>query len=251
MRARKGHVYLVGAGPGDPDLITLKASRILKKAKIVVYDHLISNDLLKLIPKKAEKIFVGKQTGWHSIPQNEINKILIDRARAGIDIVRLKGGDPFLFGRGGEEAQALRKAGINFTIVSGVTSAIAVPTYAGIPLTHRAYASSVAIVTGHECITKTQSIDWKKLATAVDTIVILMGTRRIKEIANELIKGGRAKQTDVAMIEWGTTKKQRTITGTLANIASKASSHNLNPPTVIVIGNVVRFRRTLDWFKKD
>ena len=250
MRARKGHVYLVGAGPGDPDLITVKASRILRNAKIVVYDHLISNALLKLIPKRAEKIFVGKHSGWHILAQDEINKILIEKANIGNDIVRLKGGDPFLFGRGGEEAQALRRAGIKFTIVSGVTSAIAVPSYAGIPLTHRDYASSVAIITGHECISKRRSINWKKLATTVDTIVVLMGTMRIKQITQELIKGGRARDTEVAVIEWGTTAKQRTITGTLSNIARKTTLHHMNPPTIIIIGDVVKLRQTLNWFRK-
>jgi uroporphyrinogen III methyltransferase/synthase len=248
----KPHVYLVGAGPGDPDLLTVKASRILGKADVVVYDRLVANDLLKLVPEKAEKIFVGKETGWHNITQDEINEILVDKARAGKDVVRLKGGDPFLFSRGGEEAQELRKAGLQFTIVPGVPSPIAVPAYAGIPLTHRQYASSVVFVTGHEASSKRRKrVDWKKLATTVDTIVILMGTKKLKEIAELLIQGGRPRSTNVAIIEWGTTKNQRTITGTLGNIARKAARHKISPPAIIVIGNVVKLRRTLHWFKKE
>ncbi len=249
MRRRKGHVYLVGAGPGDPDLVTVKASKILAKAEVVVYDRLVAGALLNLVPKTAEKIFVGKETGWHNITQGRINKILIAAARSGRDVVRLKGGDPFLFSRGGEEAQALRRAGIGFTIVPGVPSPVAVPAYAGIPLTHRKYASSVVFVTGHEASSKKYDrVNWKKLATAVDTIVILMGTKRIREIAEKLIKGGCPRSCSAAMIERGTTKHQRTIIGTLGNIAGKAASHKITPPAIIVIGDVVKLRRRLHWF---
>jgi uroporphyrin-III C-methyltransferase len=252
MRTCKGHVYLVGAGPGDPDLITVKASKILRNAKVVMYDRLVSSTILKLVPRNAEKIFVGKEAGWHKIPQSEINRILVEKARAGKDVVRLKGGDPFLFSRGGEETQELRKAGIEFTVVPGVSSALSVPAYAGIPLTHRKFASSVAFVTGHEDTNKKhRRVDWKKIATTVDTIVILMGTRTLRETAQELIKGGRSKRTSAAIIERGTTKNQRTITGTLGNIARKAATHNIAPPTVIVIGDVVKLRRALRWFTEE
>lgn len=252
LAKRNGHVYLVGAGPGDPDLLTVKASRILRQAKVVVYDRLVAHALLKLVPKEAERVFVGKKTGWHSITQREINEILVEKARAGKDVVRLKGGDPFLFSRGGEEAQELRKAGIAFTIVPGVPSPLAVPAYAGIPLTHRKYASSVVFVTGHEAPNKKHnSVDWKRLATTVDTIVILMGTKTLKQVARRLIAGGRPKRTSAAIIEWGTTKKQRTITGTLGSIATRAARHKVTPPAIIVIGDVVKLRRTLRWFKRE
>jgi len=251
MVKHNGHVYLVGAGPGDPDLLTVKASRILDEADVVVYDRLVGNALLKLIPKRAEKIFVGKETGWHNITQHAINTILVENARAGKEVVRLKGGDPFLFSRGGEEVQELRRAGISFTIIPGVPSPVAVPAYAGIPLTHRKYASSVVFVTGHEATSKKRKhVDWKRLAKAVDTIVILMGTKTLKEVAAQLIEGGRPRSTNAAIIEWGTTKNQRTLTGTLGNIAKKAARHQIHPPSIIVIGDVVKLRRTLHWFRE-
>lgn len=251
MRRHKGHVYLVGAGPGDPDLLTVKASRILGNAEVVVYDRLVANPVLELVPEKAEKIFVGKETGWHSITQEEINKILVEKARVGKDVVRLKGGDPFLFSRGGEEAQELSKAGIRFTVIPGVPSPVAVPAYAGIPVTHRKYASSVVFVTGHEATNKRSSVNWKKLATSVDTIVILMGTKTLKQVAKQLISAGRPRRTNAAIIEWGTTKNQRTVTGTLGNIAGKAARHKVAPPAIIVIGDVVKLRRTLHWYEKE
>jgi len=245
-------VYLVGAGPGDPELLTLKASKILAKADVVVYDRLVTNTILSLVPKRAEKIFVGKETGWHNITQEDINKILVQKARAGKNVVRLKGGDPFLFSRGGEEAEVLRRAGLWFTVVPGVPSPVAVPAYAGIPLTHRKYASSVVFVTGHEATSRRRKhVDWKKLATSVDTIVILMGTKTIAEIAQQLIKGGRPKHNRAAIIEWGTTAHQRTITGTLNDIARKASRHEITPPAIIVIGDVVKLRRELHWFTNE
>jgi uroporphyrinogen III methyltransferase/synthase len=173
---KKGKVYLVGAGPGDPGLLSIKAMKILEKANVVIYDRLITRAILRLIPKKAEKIYVGKRSGKHTISQDKINEILIREARKGKVVVRLKGGDPFLFGRGGEEVQELRKSGIQFEVVPGITSALAAPAYAGIPLTHRKYASSLAIVTGHEDPTKPESsVKWEKLARSVDTIVVLMG----------------------------------------------------------------------------
>jgi len=246
-KMRKGHVYIVGAGPGDPDLITLKGLKLLKKADVVIYDRLVPASLIKSIPRSAEKIYVGKRAGWHTIDQKEIYKITIEHACDGKDIVRLKGGDPFLFGRGGEEAQNLRKAGIKFTIVPGVPSAIAVPAYAGIPVTHRKYSSSLAIATGHQDPDKKQRVNWKKLATAVDTIIILMGMGRMKEIVGDLIEGGLKRNTKVAIIEWGTTNRQRTVTGTLANIVNKATLYQLRPPSVIVVGEIVKLRSLLDW----
>ena len=248
---KKGKVYLVGAGPGDPDLISVKALKNLNKADIVVYDRLISKAILRLIPEKTSKIYVGKQTGIHTVPQEEIGKILVNEASKGNNVVRLKGGDPFLFGRGGEEAQALHKAKISFEVVPGITSAIAVPTYAGIPLTHREYSSSVAIVTGHENPKKPKSqVRWEKLATAVDTIVVVMGVKRIDSIVKNLIDAGKDPKTNVAIIDEGTTNRQKMIFGHLNNIAQKTVKKRVKPPAIIIIGNVVKLRKELSWIKK-
>lgn len=249
IRKSHGNVYIVGAGPGDPDLITVKGSKLLKKADVIIYDRLVPASLIKRSRRSAEKIFVGKAAGWHTIDQKEIHKLIIDRARNGKNIVRLKGGDPFVFGRGAEEAQMLKRARIKFTIVPGLTSAFAVPAYAGIPVTHRKYASSVAIVTGHQDPNKNQNVDWKKLATAVDTIIVLMGMGRLREIVGKLIMDGRERNTRIAIIEWGTTNRQRTVTGTLGNIVQKANSCKLTPPTIIIVGDVVGLRQTLNWFR--
>lgn len=245
----KGIVYLVGAGPGNPRLLTLEALKILKKAEVVVYDNLVTGEILKLSPDTAEKIFVGKQSGSHPVPQDDINAILVAKGLKGKKVVRLKGGDPLLFGRGGEEAEELKKHGVKFIIIPGITSALAVPAYAGIPVTHRKYSSSVAIVTGHENPTKVEKkVQWAKLAVAVDTIVVLMGVENLAGIAEELIKGGRNPKTEVAIIESGTTSKQRITKGTLDNIASIAVKHKVNPPAVIVIGDVVGLQNELSWF---
>jgi len=242
-------VYIVGAGPGDPELITLKALNALKRADVVVYDRLISRGLLKLIPERAERIYVGKHSGWHTASQSRINKVLIEMAMQGKSVVRLKGGDPFLFGRGGEEAEELRRAGVKFEVVPGVTSALAAPTYAGIPVTHRRYSSSVAFVTGHEDPSKGECrVEWRRLASAVDTIVILMGVGRLKAMVEELLRGGRDEKTPVAIIEWGTTERQRVIEGSLIDIADKAGERDVKPPAVVVIGDVVRLRSELSWF---
>lgn len=250
--ASRGRVYLVGAGPGDPGLITVKGLRVLQEADTVICDRLVGRDLLSLIPTRAERVYVGKRVGWHTAPQSEINRIMVEKARSGRIVVRLKGGDPFLLGRGGEEAEKLRKAGVRFEVVPGVTSALAAPAYAGIPVTQREYASSVAIVTGHEDPTKGRGlVDWERLATAVDTIVVLMGVGRLKEIVGRLIRGGRRQETDVAIIEWGTTRSQRTITCTLGDIVDKADFPKASPPAVVVIGDVVRLRERLRWFEGE
>lgn len=242
----RGKVFLVGAGPGDPELLTVKAQSVLKKADVIVYDHLASQAVLKLAPAKARKVYVGKRRGKHVASQEEINEILIDAAKEGKSVVRLKGGDPLLFGRGGEEAQELRRAGIRFEVVPGITSALAVPAYAGIPLTHRDHASSVAIVTGHEAAEKSGGrVEWERLATAVDTIVILMGVERLGGIAKRLMEGGRDLGTPVAIIEWGTTRRQRVTVGALSDIEEKAALRAVKPPAVIVIGGVVELRKEL------
>lgn len=241
-----GKVYLVGAGPGEPALITQKGLSCLKEADVIIYDRLIDQRLLELAPQ-AEKVYMGKTPPTDARAQGEINRLLIAKARQGKIIVRLKGGDPYVLGRGGEEAEALSRAGIPFEVVPGVTSAVAVPAYAGIPLTHRQMSSSFAVITGHEAGGK-QNINWEKLATAVDTLVFLMGMKNLPQIAARLIKYGRPPNTPVAVIKNGTTPEQETVVGTLKDIATKVREHHLSPPAVIVVGEVVRLREKLRFF---
>ena len=226
----RGKVYLVGAGPGDPDLITQKALRCIAEADVIVYDRLVNAKLLDAASPNAEKIYVGKSPGKHSLEQADINDFLVRRARRGKCVVRLKGGDPFLFGRGGEEAEALAAERIHFEVVPGVTAATAVPAYAGIPVTHRGLASSLAIVTGHEDPTKEESrVRWHELATSADTIVLLMGLENLPQIAEQLISHGKSPATPVALVQDGTTPRQRTVVGTLEDIAHKAARSDLSP----------------------
>src|SRR3984893_8703449 len=218
----KGLCTLAGAGPGDLGLVTLRAREAVQQAQVVVYDYLCNPEILKWAPADAEIVFAGKKSGQHTLRQDEINQLLVDKAKEGKRVVRLKGGDPFVFGRGGEEAEALADAGISFDIVPGVSSAVAVPAYAGIPLTHRKFASSFAVVTGHEALKPESSIDWAKLATAVDTLVILMGLHNLPAIVTKLIAHGRSPETPVALIRWGTTNEQETVIGTLADIVERS-----------------------------
>jgi len=245
----EGKVYLVGAGPGDPGLITQKGLKLLKKAHVVIYDRLLDENLLGPVAAEAEKIYVGKSATEHIKEQDEINKLLVKKAKEGKIVVRLKGGDPFVFGRGGEEAEFLEQNHILFEVVPGVSSAIAVPTYAGIPVTHRAIASSLAVVTGHEDPSKAgSSIDWAKLATGVDTLVFLMGVKNLSEIVMKLVEHGRPADTPVAIIKDGTGPQQKTVVGSLENIVTRVRDSHLEPPAVIVVGNVVRLREKLRWF---
>ena len=245
----KGRVYLVGAGPGDPGLLTLKGKEVLERAEVVIYDYLANEEFLQFAPPEAERIYVGKKGGDHTMGQEEINRLLVEKGRAHV-VVRLKGGDPFVFGRGGEEAQELVVAGIPFEVVPGVTAAIAVPAYAGIPLSHRDYAASMAFITGHEREDKTDSkIVWDRLATGVGTLVFFMGVKNLPEICQSLITHGRPAETPVAVIRWGTTPEQQTVIGTLQNIAEKVAQANLKPPAITVVGEVVRLREELNWFE--
>lgn len=249
IAAGAGKVYLVGAGPGDPGLITVKGLKLLQEADVIVYDHLVDERLLSSAKAGAALHYVGKQAGEKTLPQEEINRLLIEQAKAGNIVVRLKGGDPFIFGRGGEEAEALAKAGIPFEVVPGVTSAIAVPAYAGIPLTHRGYASSVAFLTGHEDPTKGKArIAWEKIAAGIDTLVFLMGAKTLPEIVKGLLAQGKDPKTPVAIIRWGTRAEQETIEGTLEGIVEKAKG--LKPPAIAVIGEVVKLRGQLRWFEQ-
>ncbi len=241
-----GKVYLVGAGPGDPGLMTVRGLELLRRADVLVYDQLVNPALLEEARSTAVRIYVGKKAGCHCIAQEEINEVLIRYGRQGYEVVRLKGGDPFVFGRGGEEAEALADADIPFVVVPGVSSAIAAPAYAGIPLTHRKFASSFAVVTGHEARKTQSSVDWKKLATAVDTLVILMGLHNLPAIVAKLTAYGRSPETPVALVRWGTTPEQQTVIGTLADIVEKSAL--LKAPVLIVVGDVVNLRDKLDWF---
>jgi uroporphyrinogen III methyltransferase/synthase len=252
-RSKKlGKVYLVGAGPGDPGLITVKGLKCLRKADVVVYDRLVDETILREAHKNAEKIYVGKAANHHTLDQEAINRLLVEKAREGKKVVRLKGGDPFVLGRGGEEAEALAANKILFEVVPGVSSAISVPAYAGIPVTHRGVASSFTVVTGHKASSKgVASIAWNKLATGSDTLVILMGIGNLENVVDQLVRNGRPSSTPVAVITQGTTHRQRCVIGTLHNIIGKVRSERLEPPSVIVVGDVVRFRESLSWYDQN
>ena len=238
-------VYLVGAGPGDPELITWKGRRILEHADAVLFDHLAPAALVDLAPPAAERIYVGKKKSAHTFTQDEICAMLIERARRGLTVVRLKGGDPFIFGRGGEEAEALADAGIPFEIVPGVTTPLGIAAYAGVPLTHREHTSVVTFVTGHAV----EAIDWDKVGLA-ETLVIFMGLTTFGAIARELISRGRVPDTPAMAVRWGTRPDQETLAGTLATLPSIIERSHLKPPATIIVGEVVRLREKLDWFER-
>lgn len=245
-----GRVIFVGAGPGDPGLLTIKGMQSLQTADVVIYDRLVSRNILEYCDSEAELIFVGKSPGDHTLRQDEINKLLIRRAKTGKLVVRLKGGDPFVFGRGGEEAEALAMAGIPFEVVPGVTSAVAVPAYAGIPVTHRDYASSFAIITGHEKESSGPLADkWRAISPAADTLVFVMCMASLKEIISNLIAGGKSPATPVAVIADGTRTQQETVVGTLGDIVEKVADAGIGHPAITVVGEVVRLREKLKWFE--
>jgi len=244
---RQGCVYLVGAGPGDPALLTLKAAHLLEVADVVVYDSRIGDAILDRVPARAERIFAGKETGSHTMDQAAINALLEERARNGQTVVRLKGGDPFVFGRGGEEAEYLAERAIRFEVVPGVTSAIGVPAYAGIPVTHRGVAASFAVVTGRAGpIGEAADIEWDRVAGA-DTIVVLMGVANHDQLVRALLDGGRRADTPVAAIRWGTTAQQKIVTGTLTTIAARMQEARLRPPAILVVGEVVSLLSRMRW----
>ncbi|HXC97728.1 MAG TPA: uroporphyrinogen-III C-methyltransferase [Verrucomicrobiae bacterium] len=246
----KGTVYLVGAGPGDSGLLTMRGAELLARADVVVYDALINQDLLRLAPKGAEIIYAGKRSKDHAIPQDELNDLLVAKAREGKTVVRLKGGDPYIFGRGGEEAAKLAAAKIPFEVVPGVSSVVAGPNYAGIPLTHRDYSSSFTVITGHEDPEKQGAgVDWAQIAKISGTKVILMGVERIRELSDNLVKNGMPAETPVAMVHWGTTGRQQSIEGTLATIADVVEKTSFTAPAVTVIGDVVKLRKSLNWYE--
>ncbi|MCK5312462.1 MAG: uroporphyrinogen-III C-methyltransferase [Desulfobacteraceae bacterium] len=250
MTDNYGKIFLIGAGPGDPGLITLKATECIKNADVVVYDYLASPALLEYAKKDSEIIYVGKKGGDHTLSQDGINDLLIQKAKQGLNVARLKGGDPFIFGRGGEEAELIANADIPFEIVPGVTSAIAAPAYAGIPLTHREHASSVSIITGHEDPTKKDStMEWESFAKSPNTLVFLMGVKNLPGIVKNLQKYGKDPQTPVALVRWGTTPKHQSVTGTLENIVENVQKAGLKSPAIIIIGSVVTLKNKLKWFE--
>ena len=245
-----GMVYLVGAGPGDHKLLTLRAAELIKSADIVLYDRLVSKKIIAMIPKKATKLYVGREVGDDYKHQDDTNLQMVKFAKSNKNVVRLKGGDPFIFGRGGEEAEYLKKYKVKFEIIPGITSGIGSAVYSGIPLTHRKYSSSVVFVTGHEDPGKTKSpVQWKKLAKSVETIVIMMGLSRIGTISKRLVSGGLPKTTPVAVIQKGTNEDQKILIGNLSNIAQKIKDNRVTPPSIIIIGNVVKLHKTISWRK--
>lgn len=246
---KKGKVYLIGAGPGDPGLLGLKAKECLETADAVVYDRLADPRIIEFCRKDAEMVYVGKASANHTMRQPDINKLLVKLAAEGKTVARLKGGDPFVFGRGGEEAIELLEAGLPFEFVPGVTSAIAVAEYAGIPVTHRHVATSFAVITGHEDPTKGEStINWKGLATAVDTLVFLMGVENIERISSQLIANGRSADCPAAVIRWGTRPEQRTLITTVGQAAADVKATGMKPPAIFLVGEVVKLREQLQWF---
>ncbi len=242
---------MIGAGPGDEGLLTLKGAGCLRKADVGIYDYLVGAGILKHCPEGCELIYAGKKAGCHTLSQEEINDLIVQKARQGLVVARLKGGDPFVFGRGGEEALHLVEGGVEFEVVPGVTAATAVTAYAGIPLTHRGLSSSATLVTGHESEGKSASdVDWEKIATGTATLVCYMGIKNLSSIAEKLVEAGRSCSTPVALIRWGTLNRQQTLTGTLEDIAEKASKAGFEPPAIIVVGKVVSLRDKLKWFDR-
>ncbi|MDQ0245570.1 uroporphyrin-III C-methyltransferase [Bacillus fengqiuensis] len=248
MGREKGKVYIVGAGPGDPDLITVKAVKCLELADVILYDRLVNPVLLQHGRMEADFIYCGKAPGNHCVPQDAIHQLMVEEALAGKKVVRLKGGDPFVFGRGGEEADVLVQYGIEFEIVPGITSGIAAPAYAGIPVTHRELGRSFAVVTGHCVSGKPENIRWEYLAHGVDTLAIYMGIKNLPYICNQLLSCGKNPQTPIAVIEQGTTSYQRTVAGTLETIVEVVKREQIANPAIIVIGEVVKLSEKLSWF---
>jgi len=247
---KQGRVILVGAGPGDEGLLTIKGREWLERADVIVYDHLVNWNMMRFCSETAETIYAGKKAGYASLQQEEINAILIAKAQEGKTVVRLKGGDPFIFGRGGEEALALKKAGIQFSVVPGVTSPIGVAAYAGIPLTHRDFSSTVSIITGsNEKNQQDMRIDWEKIASRSGTLVFLMGARKLAQICANLTRFGKDPDTPVAVIQWGTTARQKTWTGTLKTIVDIAMKEKIAPPALTIIGEVVNLKPLIEWYE--
>lgn len=249
MEHREGRVYLVGAGPGDPDLITVKGRRLIESCDALVYDYLVWEGMKEWVKADCRLHYVGKRSGFHSMEQGKIEALLVELAQSGNHVVRLKGGDPFIFGRGGEEAEALRKAGIRYEVIPAVTAALGCAAYCGIPLTHRERSSAVTFISGHERPDKTTSmVDWSTHARSDATLVLYMSMGRLGEICAELVEGGRPARTPATVIQWGTTARQQSVSGTLEDIAWRVEEAGLGPPSVVVIGEVAALGESLQWF---
>ncbi len=246
-----GKVYLVGAGPGDPELITVKGIRCIREADVILYDRLVNNELLGYAKPDAELIFCGKMPNTHVLQQETINALLVKHAKKGKVVTRLKGGDPFVFGRGGEEAEVLAQNGITFEIVPGISSGIAAPAYAGIPVTHRNYGNSFAIVTGHRKNGEADNIKWEALAKGIDTIAIYMGVKNLPYIQEQLLQYGKRHDTPAALIQWGTLQTQKTVVSTLSEIHLAAQKEGIKNPCMILIGDVVKMREKISWFENN
>jgi uroporphyrin-III C-methyltransferase/precorrin-2 dehydrogenase/sirohydrochlorin ferrochelatase len=243
----RGAVYLVGAGPGDPELLTLRALKLIKRADVALYDNLVSPEVLALLPARATKVYVGKQRSRHTMRQEAINALLVELARQGKRVLRLKGGDPFVFGRGGEEIDTLSAQGIRFEVVPGITAALGAAAYAGIPLTHRDHAQACVFVTGH-LKDGSMDLDWPALARPRQTIVVYMGLLGLPELCRKLVTHGLPRATPAAVVQQGTTQAQRVVTGTLGTLPGLVAKARLHPPTLIIVGDVVRLRERLAWF---
>ncbi|TRZ65394.1 MAG: uroporphyrinogen-III C-methyltransferase [Rhodocyclaceae bacterium] len=247
--AQAGTVYLVGVGPGDPELLTLRAASLLAQAEVIVYDHLVATAILDMAPEGVERIYAGKERGNHALPQQQLNLLLVRQAQAGKVVVRLKGGDPYIFGRGGEEAETLTEHGVSFEVVPGVTAAAGVAAYAGIPLTHREYSQACVFVTGH-LKDGSMALDWVGLARPRQTLVIYMGLHGLPVLCRELIAHGLPGDWPAAIVQQGTTANQRTVSGTLTTLPELAGAAQLKAPTLIIVGEVVRLREKLAWFER-
>jgi uroporphyrin-III C-methyltransferase/precorrin-2 dehydrogenase/sirohydrochlorin ferrochelatase len=249
-RAARGEVYLVGAGPGEPDLLTVRALKLIKRADVALYDNLISPEVLALLPARTKKIYVGKERARHTMRQEAINALLVELARDGKRVLRLKGGDPFVFGRGGEEIDSLSANGIRFEVVPGITAALGAAAYAGIPLTHRDYAQSCVFVTGH-LQDGSMDLDWVALARPRQTIVVYMGLLGLPQLCRKLVAHGLPRSTSAAVVQQGTTRAQRVVTGTLATLPARVAKAKMHAPTLIIVGDVVRLRERLNWFAPE
>jgi uroporphyrin-III C-methyltransferase len=246
-----GKIFICGAGPGDPKLLTIRALELINECDVILYDRLIGKEIIKLFPEKVEKVYVGRNIGDPTTHQNKTNELMLEYSKKGKKVLRLKGGDPFIFGRGGEEAEFLKSNNINFEIIPGITSGIGAAIYSGIPLTHRKYSSSVAFVTGHEDPEKKSPIvKWEKLFDVIDTVVIYMGTEKLEIIIEKIRNGNINEKTKVAVIENGTLKNQRIITGDIENIVKKAKHENIKPPAIVIIGDTVNLNDTIKWYSQ-
>jgi len=247
---KKGKAYLVGAGPGDPELLTLKGKRCIEAAEVVIYDRLVADEILAMSPPGAEMVFVGKEDSFHSVPQEEISRLIVDKAKEGKVVVRLKGGDPYIFGRGSEEAELLHDEGVPFEVVPGITAASGIAAYAGIPLTDRRYTSGVSFITGHKRSGEDLSeINWDAYAKSGNTLVFYMGIKNIETIATQLIANGKSGHTPAAVVRYGTRPDQEVLTGVLSDIVGLVEKSGIKPPALLIVGDVIGLHHNLAWFK--